>query len=116
MWATRVQQLLVSRCQQVAVGRYVSGSFRAPEWATHARTSYTRTKCFQQQSRGLAYHATENTLYDLLGVSQTASSQEIKAAFLLRAKELHPDARAADAKGDNLDADAFVRLVTAREV
>eukprot|EP00241_Pyramimonas_parkeae_P018340 CAMPEP_0114311150 /NCGR_PEP_ID=MMETSP0059-20121206/19659_1 /TAXON_ID=36894 /ORGANISM="Pyramimonas parkeae, Strain CCMP726" /LENGTH=364 /DNA_ID=CAMNT_0001435281 /DNA_START=290 /DNA_END=1381 /DNA_ORIENTATION=- len=62
-----------------------------------------------------------STLYDLLGVPKSASAIEIKAAFLQRAKELHPDLRDSSATSTklierNTNTDAFVRLITAREV
>ena len=58
-----------------------------------------------------AFEAREATLYELLGVERDASTEDIKKAFIQKAKELHPDTQQGE-----VDQDAFVRLVTAREV
>lgn len=59
--------------------------------------------------------AAQRTLYDTLGVKQSASPSEIKEAWRHRAKQLHPDAFAHQG-GVQPDPGAFVDLLTAREV
>ncbi|MQL76391.1 hypothetical protein Taro_008791 [Colocasia esculenta] len=48
------------------------------------------------------------SLYDVLGVSRCATSQEIKAAFRRLARERHPDVAAAGRKGAS--AEEFMRI------
>lgn len=50
--------------------------------------------------------------YDLLGVSRTASAEEIKKAFRRRARELHPDAK----PGDSASEELFKQVAKAYEV
>jgi molecular chaperone DnaJ len=50
--------------------------------------------------------------YEILGVSRTASTEEIKKAYRRRARELHPDANPGDAQA----LDDFKRLAHAYEV
>ncbi|KAK2158862.1 hypothetical protein LSH36_162g01054 [Paralvinella palmiformis] len=47
---------------------------------------FQSNRCFH-----LAYPIYKQTHYEVLGVSKDASAQEIKAAFLKRSKEIHPD-------------------------
>ncbi|KAL4420845.1 hypothetical protein ABPG75_010501 [Micractinium tetrahymenae] len=55
----------------------------------------------------------KDCLYAVLGVAQTATEAELKAAFRKRAKELHPDAAP---HTQDANAPAFVRLLTAYKV
>eukprot|EP00889_Picochlorum_renovo_P000642 jgi/Picre1/27672/NNA_000636.t1 len=58
----------------------------------------------------------EKSLYEILGVDQAASQQEIRSAFQARAFELHPDSR--DGRDDTpADAkEAFQKVVEAYHV
>lgn len=52
--------------------------------------------------------------YDILGVSETSSSDEIKASFRKLAKETHPDL--AESKNDSAASQRFVQILAAYEV
>jgi curved DNA-binding protein CbpA len=63
-----------------------------------------------------ALYEQERTLYEILGVERDVSTEAIKKAFILRAKKLHPDTQQHQNTKADIDRDAFVRLVTAREI
>lgn len=52
--------------------------------------------------------------YDILGVSETSSSDEIKASFRKLAKETHPDL--AESRNDSAASQRFVQILAAYEV
>lgn len=52
--------------------------------------------------------------YDILGVSETSSSDEIKASFRKLAKETHPDL--AESRNDSDASQRFVQILAAYEV
>lgn len=52
--------------------------------------------------------------YDILGVSKTSSSDEIKASFRKLAKETHPDL--AESRNDSAASQRFVQILAAYEV
>jgi len=46
----------------------------------------------------MLYAKKQDDLYDILGITSAASDKEIKRAFLMKAKQFHPDVnKAADA-------------------
>jgi len=67
----------------------------AREWASEAKAEAER-EAAEATSARLAYAAAEATHYSALGVPQSASETEIKAAFRTLALKLHPDKNPGD--------------------
>jgi DnaJ domain len=109
-----VQQIFSKSCNRYQTQRnYVIPVLNVLNWrslgaSSSSNSQYSSTRCF----RGSAVASKKKSYYDVLGVSKTASKEEIKASYRELAKKCHPDLNRDDKNAE----EKFREITSAYEV
>jgi hypothetical protein len=109
-----VQQIFSKSCNRYQMQRdYVIPVLNVLNWRSFGASSssdsqYSSTRSF----RGSAVASKKKSYYDVLGVSKTASKEEIKASYRELAKKCHPDLNRDDKNAE----EKFREITAAYEV